>query len=251
KLVNFKRTVDELQGQKVLLLGGPAFADTLYPHVAFRPVLDIDMLLRPQDITPFSNFLGGSEFRPDLSLPGGKHPSGARRVLTDGRTQLLLYAEYLGVGRAAQEEGLFARALPMKVYGPSLFRLDLEDAILMLVLENARQGFEVPLLSFVDLRELLTGATSTGGPYSRPFDAQVLAARAREWKIERALYASVALVERLFPETAKRVEAAKPELRRATRELLERLVIQPVSQLGAMRHVRGADRLRRLLAGGA
>jgi hypothetical protein len=209
------------------------------------------MLVRAPDVDPFSNFLGGSEFRPDLSLPGGKHPSGARRVLSDGRTLLLLHAEYLGADRRAQEAAVFERAVPMKVYGPSLYRLELEDAILMLVLEIARQGFDVPFLSFVDLRELLTGATSTGGPYSRPFDANALLARAREWKIERALYASVAVVERLFPEAAKPAESAKPPLRRATRELLERLVIQPVSELGAMRHVRGADRLRRLLAGGA
>ena len=52
KLVNFKRTVDELEGRRILVLGGPAFADALYPHVAFRPVLDIEMLLRPEDVAP-------------------------------------------------------------------------------------------------------------------------------------------------------------------------------------------------------
>src|ERR1051326_8372446 len=87
KLVNFKRTVDELEGRKVLVLGGPAFAEALYPHVAFRPVLDIELLLAPEDVNPFAAFLGGSEFRPDLTLPGGRHPSGARKVLTDTRTQ--------------------------------------------------------------------------------------------------------------------------------------------------------------------
>lgn len=250
KLVNFKRSVDELEGRKVIVLGGPSFAESLYPHVAFRPVLDIELLLQPEDVTPFAAFLGNSEFRPDLALPGGKHPSGARKVLTDTRTQMLLFAELLGPGRKAQEAGLFERALPMKVYGPSLYRLDLEDAVLVLCLELARQGFEVPMLSFVDMRELLMGAPSMGGPYSRPCDAEALKRRASEWRIERALYASLAILERLFPETATVAEAAKPALRRGTRELLERLLIQPVTELGKMRVIKGSDRLRRLLAGG-
>jgi len=249
KLVNFKRTVDELEGRRIIVLGGPAFAEALYPHVAFRPVLDIEMLVAPDDVSPFANFLQAGEFRPDLTLPGGRHPSGARRVLTDGRTQLLLYAELLGPGRKEEEQGLFERAKPMKVYGPSMYRLELEDAILMVALDHARHGFEVPMLSFVDLRELLLGAPSTGGVYSRTPDFAALKARARAWKAERALYASVAVVERLFPETAAAAEAAKPELRRATRELLERVIVQPVSELGKMRLVKGADRLRRLLTG--
>src|SRR5689334_18135088 len=36
KLVSFKRAIDELEGRKLLLLGGASFAEGLYPHVAFR-----------------------------------------------------------------------------------------------------------------------------------------------------------------------------------------------------------------------
>ncbi len=45
KLVNFKRVVDDLEGRKVVLLGGASFAEALYPHIAFRPVIDIALLL--------------------------------------------------------------------------------------------------------------------------------------------------------------------------------------------------------------
>src|SRR5690348_14686047 len=45
KLVNFKRAVDELEGRRVVLLGAASYAESLYPHVAFRPVLDLDLLL--------------------------------------------------------------------------------------------------------------------------------------------------------------------------------------------------------------
>jgi hypothetical protein len=131
-----------------------------------------------------------------------------------------------------------------------MLRLTLEDAILALCLEQARQGYEVPMLSFVDLRELLNGAPSVTGAYSRPPDFELLKARAAAWRIERALFASASIAQRLFPHVDIAAEKAKPLLRAATRDLLERLIIAPVSQLGRTRVTRGADRFRRLLAGG-
>jgi hypothetical protein len=88
------------------------------------------------------------------------------------------------------------------------------------------------------------------GPYSRPPDFGLLKARAAAWKSERALFASASIVQRLFPEAAAAAEKAKPPLRSASRDLLDRLIISPVSQLGRTRVTRGADRLRRLLTGG-
>jgi hypothetical protein len=138
----------------------------------------------------------------------------------------------------------------MPVYGPSMFRPDLEDALLLVVLEHARQGYDVPYLSFVDLRELVLGAPSMGGVYSRPPDPRVLRERARAWRLERALFASLSIAARLFPEAEEVARAARPELRGGTRQLLERLVVEPLAQLGKMQRFRGTDRLRRLLTGG-
>lgn len=249
KLVNFKRSVDALEGRKVILFGGASFAESLYPHIAFRPVIDLQLLLRAPDVDGFANFLRTAEFRTAPQEQQGE--AGARRVLTDGRTNLLLYSGLLGEGRADAEAGLFDRALPMKVYGPSFFRLDLEDAILVACLEHAREGYQVPLIQFVDLRELLLGAPALGGPYSRPVDAGVLLARARELRLERALYASTAIVAALFPDAADAARRVQPRIPAATRALLDRALVQPVGTLGKTSRVRGAERLRRLLAGGA
>jgi hypothetical protein len=245
KLVNFKRAVDELEGRKLLLLGGASFADTLYPHVGFRPVLEISMLLRRMDVDGFAGYLAQHEFRPETEEP----THGAVKLLSDGRTPIFLYADVLGAARRAEVQGIFERARPMRMYGPSLFRPDLEDAVLLVCLEQARQGFQVPWLSFVDLRELVTGATSMGGVYSRPLDVAALLERAKAWKLERSLYTSLSIVTRLFPETAKGLAPALPPLRRATRELLDRLVVAPASEPGKMSQVRGSERLRRLLTG--
>ncbi len=243
KLVNFKRAVDGLTNARVALLGGISFIEALYPHAGFRPLLDIQLLAHPPALDAVLARLQEADFRLELN-------EGSTRVLSDGRTQIRVSAHLLPSARRAEDDALLARALPLPVYGPSMFRLELEDAILALSLEHAREGYEVPMLSFVDLRELLSGAPSVSGPYSRAPDFDLLKARAATWRIERALFTSVSIVQRLFPQVDVAVEKAKPPLRAATRDLLERLIIAPVSQLGRTRVTKGADRVRRLLAGG-
>ncbi len=247
KLVAFKRTVDELQGRKLLLLGAASHAEVLYPHIAFRPVPEVRLYLPEADLEPFTGFLRGQRFR----LLEGEVPEeeGVVRGLTDDHQILLLQTSLLGRGRAEAEAEVIARAQAVKVYGPSMFRPDLEDAILLACLDQARLGFQVPMVRFVDLRELVTGAQHVNTVYSRPPDLAVVKARAKAWKLDRALYASLRITARLFPETEEATRAAMPELRGATRALLDRLVVEPTVSLGGMRAVRGMDRLRRLLAG--
>lgn len=246
KMVNFKRAVDELEGHRILLLGGANFAEAVYPHVAFRPVLDIRLWVRPETVEPLQKVLSASHFKPDTRV---EDETGAHLVLSDGRTPIFIHTHLLGENRAADEGAFFERAMPMRVYGPSFFRPQLEDALLLAVLEQARAGFEVPTLTFVDVRELLLGAPSLGGPYSRPMDAERLLKRAHVLRLERALFTSLSIVRNLFPETKEAVEGALPSLRAPTRALLTRMVIAPTSNLGQMRSVRGASRLRQLLSG--
>lgn len=246
KLVQFKRTIDELEDCRVLLLGGACFVEALYPHVAFRPVLQIEMLLRREDLDRATAALSAGAFKP---TPGSSAASGSPRVLSDGRTELVLSCSMLGDKRVAAENAIFDRSLPMRVYGPSIFRPSLEDAILLVCLAHARSGYQVPMLSFVDLRELLLGAPSVSGPYSHPFDAVALKARAAEWRIERALFASASIVEKLFPAAAVAARQALPPLRAPSRRLLERGIVAPVADLGKTRVLRGAQRWTRLLVG--
>ena len=247
KLVNFKRSIDALEGRRIIAFGGASYAEALYPHVAFRPVLEIQMLVSRGDVDGLEGFLKQSHFR---AVPQMEAATGATRVLSDEHTELLLYADYLGAGFEKEEAALFERALLMRFYGPSIYRLTLEDALVLQCLEHAQLGYDVPLLSFVDLRELLTGAQHVSGNYSHPFDAVLVQARAKAWKAERALYASVSIVEKLFPETREAVARAKPPLRRGTRELLDRLVVTPLSDVSQTRTFQGSERLRRLLTGG-
>ncbi len=198
KAITFKNAVRPLEGRKVLLLSGVNFAEAVYPHVGFRPVPDIELLVRPEDVKPFSGFLSQGEYRPSFDTSDRR---GAASLLTDGRANVYVFTQLLGEARAREEAAVFERALPVKVYGPSVFRPDLEDAILLTVLDQARAGYEIPFVTFVDLRELVLGAPSLGGDYSRPFDPELLRVRARTWKLERAVWTSLEICRRLFPET--------------------------------------------------
>lgn len=249
KLVNFKQIVDELQGRKLLLLGGAAFSEALYPHIAFRPVLDVQILLRSSDLQGFSGFLTQHQFGADPDVESLAWELRAQKGLSDGRTPILLYSDILGPGLAEEEKGIFERALPMRFYGPSIFRPDLEDALLLQTLELGRRGFEVPALFFIDLREMLLGAPDMGGAYSRPCDTDLVRERAAKWKLERGLYTALAIVSKLFPETAEIASRAMPKLRGATRSLLDRTVVNPVSSISSMRPIKGVGRVRQLLAG--
>ncbi len=161
KLVTFKRAVDDLQGRRILMLGGATFADGLYPHVAFRPVLEIKLRVEASDMDPFAGFLKKAQYKP-LELDAAER-EGADRVLSDDHAPLFLYTELLGPRRRDEENAMLGRALPVKVYGPSVFRPDLEDAILLVCLEQARAGYVTPMISFVDLRELALGQSLDAG----------------------------------------------------------------------------------------
>ncbi len=242
KLVNFKRAVDELEGRRVVLLGAASFAESLYPHIAFRPVIDVRLFVPAADVEPFVAWLRRAEFKPSASPA----PPSGERQLSDGRTTLFVHGT---LTRAPQQDAeLLARALPMRVYGPSMLRLDLEDALLVQVLLMARAGFEVPMLEFLDLRELVLGAPSMGGDYSRQPKAELVLERAQSLTVERALFVAVSVVERLFPETAAAVARLKPSLPFPTREVLERLVVAPLCEVGRTQGFRGEDTLRQLLA---
>jgi hypothetical protein len=168
-------------------------------------------------------------------------------VLSDTRTTIFVHGAL--VHTPAEHAAILSRSLPMRAFGPSARRLDGEDALLVHCLLIARAGFDVPMLDFIDLRELVLGAPSMGGPYGRALDASVIATRAKAWKAERALWGALSVVERLWPETAAAVTPLKPELNLIVRETLERAVVRPAADIGRTEGLKGEEVVRSLLAG--
>ncbi|MFL5319584.1 MAG: nucleotidyltransferase family protein [Myxococcaceae bacterium] len=240
KLVNWKRCIDELEGRKLVILSGAAFAEALYPHVAFRPVVEIELLLRGADVAGFAGFMKPNHFN-EVDAAGR-----ADHILSDTRTELYVHTSLFGGPTSPVDEEVMSRALPMKHYGTSVFRPSHEDAILSVAVSHARAGYQVPMLSFLDLRELIRSAPFVSGPYSKPYDADLVKRRAKQWNVERALYASMAIIARLFPELEPFAAKLLPELKGTSRALVDKLIVTPVASLQT-RSMRGTDRLRKWL----
>src|SRR5262249_39996436 len=162
------------------------------------------------DLQPLAAYLEQAEFKTASTTQ-------TTRIVSDGRTQITLHGGLLGPGFEADDRTLLDRAVPFRALGPSMYRLTAEDALLASILDQARVGYSVPYITFVDLRELLLGAPSTQGAYSHPLDAQAVRERAARWRVERALYTSTRIVADLFPETRGIADSLIPRLRPATR----------------------------------
>jgi hypothetical protein len=187
-------------------------------------------------VQALAGFLKNNEFKP-ANAPEGE-PLNPELVVSDSRTSILLHGTLSG--DAAEDAGLLARAEPVKHYGPSMFRLQRADALLVQVLLGARAGFDVPFIEWVDLRELVLSGEN----------AQAIQARAKIWKLERALYAAMQVVSKLFPETATAAGALAPELPLPVRKVLDVSVVEPVSVIGRSRTSRSGEVLRALLSTG-
>jgi len=250
KLVNLKKALAECPDLPVLILDAAAFADSLYPHIAFRPMSELRVLVRPGDLQAVQRGFAEAGYPP----VDDADPLGAQAISTDGRTRIAIHTQLLtqlvGDARAAETQGVWDRALPSKAFGPRALRPSLEDALLCAVLLQARQGFDTPLVEAIDLREAARGAPELGGPYSRPPDPAALLSRARAFKLERGLWAAMARVAALFPGEAEAARALQPALRGSSQALLQKLVVDPSRDLRRTHAARGLPRLRRLLSGG-
>ena len=246
KLVNLKKLLAEAPTRRALLLDAAALADALYPHIAFRPLGELRILVQSADLAPFTEAFGRVGFRPR----GSVDPLGGQHVLSDDRTEIVLHTRLYPEARQSEEVRLWERAVPHRAYGENAVRPALEDALLSAVLLLARRGFDAPLLHLIDLRELVRGSPDLAGPYSRPADAGLVRERAAALKLERALWVAMEIVAGLFPEVAPRARELSPALRPATQALLRPAVIEPALDLRRTQTVRGASRMRVLLSGG-
>lgn len=246
KLVNLKTALAQAPGKPVLLLEAAAFADTLYPHVAFRPTHELRLLVHDHDLADVHRGFGAAGYGPTDE----GDPLGGQSVLSDGRTQIVLHTQLFGAKHRAAEAALWTRASKAMAYGRDALRPAMEDALLCAVLLQARAGFDCALLQTLDLRELVRGSPDLGGPYSRALDPHVVQERARLFRFDRALWAAMELVAALFPDLSEKARALQPPLRPASAALLRRWVVEPASRLHRTRAPRGLERLRTLLAGG-
>jgi len=225
-----------LRGLEVpaMVLGGAAYLDWLYPHLAFRPVGDLRLLVRGDDGGRFAERVGEAGFQLVETGPGG-HTA----TFDEGRLQLRIQ-EGLVAGRES-DLGAFERRIATPVLGPTLSRPAAEDALLFASAELAESGLYAPLLLYVDVRELLLQPE-----LGEPGAAAAVKHRAVEAGLGRALYGACAVAARYFPQVIERASALSPELGPVERSAVE-AVVQSASDPARLRVARGAEAAARML----
>ena len=243
KLVNLKKLLTEADTVPAVLLEAACYSDALYPHIAFRPVPEIRLLVRREDV-PVLVAAG----KP-LGMKPGPEESGAF-FLSDGRTKFLLHTQLFAAQSETLVDDILRRGMPAKAFGPMARRPSIEDALVTHLGLIAMGGFDVPLIDFVDLRELVLGSPSQGGTWSKPPDATLVKQRAEALGVSRALYAAMAVLAKFYPDVAAQAQAYAPELSLPVRALLEKLVVEPTLNLERAQVSRGGEQVRKLLTGG-
>ncbi len=226
KLVTLRGVLREAEGVPVVLLDAAAYVDWLYPHLAFRPVGDLRVAVKAEDAIRLA---GKAGLRPVRADHGGR-----TAIFSDGKIDLV-FQEGLFAGAPA-DAPLFERARPYRALGPGAARPSPEDALLSTVGEQALLGLLAPLVTYVDVRELLR----------LRLDAEYVLARAAALGLSRALHGATLLAAHFFPEVADAAAAVRPALGFAERVAVER-VVEAARDPARLRHLRGADVATRLV----
>jgi hypothetical protein len=227
KLVGLRGLLRAAPEVPVVVLDAVAYVDWLYPHLAFRPVIDLRIALRGEDGPRFAAAVAGQ-------MAARTEQDGRVAVFTDGRMTLTAQ-EGLWPGGPADAE-LFARSVAYRALGQSASRPSPEDALLATVADQALQGLLAPLVTFVDLRELLR----------LPLDAAYVRRRAQEAGLARGLRGAMLLVDRFFPEVEEAAARVRPDLSAPERVAVDR-VVEAAADPAQLRHLRGAETAARLV----
>ena len=228
KLVTLRGVLRAADDVPVVLLEGAAYVDWLYPHMAFRPVGALRVAMRGADGQRFAERTAGG-----LRLLRTEH-GGRTAVFSDGKVDLT-FQEGLFAG-AAEDPALYERAAPYRAFGPRAGRPSAEDALLSTVGEQALLGLLAPLVTYVDLRELLR----------LDLDRAYVRRRAEGLGLARALHGATLLAAHFFPEVADAAAALRPDLGLAERVAVEQ-VVATAKDPARLRHLRGADAAARLV----
>jgi hypothetical protein len=189
-------TALQAAGLQPIVLKGGALAGTVYPDPGQRPMVDLDLLVRPGEMEPAGAVLASIGFRLSGGLPTRmvafqQRFGGGLEYLRQGDfglTRIDLQHDLIGVDLcrdafAAEPEALWTAARPLPLdRGPDALQLSAVDTLIHLCLHPAlHHGYAVPLLGYVDI-DWLVAAEASAEFWPR------LAARAAQFRARIAVY---------------------------------------------------------------
>ena len=200
KLVNFKRSWTSWRAASCCCWAPPPSPRPSTPTWASGRCWTSRCCSKRVDVEGFSGYLCQHEFRPEKDERQRRDARAVRRAHRHlplrGRARR----------RAARGAAGHLRARPaLEGLRPVHLPAGLEDAVLLLC-----PGPRAARATRCRCCPSWTCASSSPAPrpwaacYSRPLDVAVLQERAQAWRLERALYTSLSIIARLFPETAER-----------------------------------------------
>lgn len=228
----------------MVLLKGAAVASTAYSDRSFRPMSDLDIWVRDNDMTGAVAQLRVLGFREEPNLP--HRPTALQRrssgelVFRHGHRGHglveLHYGAFPGwwIQRAAQpdSDGLWRRAEPMGP-GRHAFRLAAEDAVLQTAFHVVVNQFgQAPLRGMMDIAVLAR---------AHVIDWETVATRAAEWRLATATWLVLDTANRLIglPRCDAAIARLRPTL---ARRVALRAFVTPRALLSGRDFTRGTRR---------
>lgn len=239
-LQGLEAVAQALGDEPFIVFKGADYARRLYARPELRPMQDLDLLVPLARLTDACARLEQA----------GAVPRGRRRVAAHadssherpyvlGDVVVEVHQAFVQRSRHRVDyDGLWHRRLPWPEAGVRAARLEGTDALLAHALSLAKDEFSVPLVRYLDLRLLLAGAR-----------LDEAAARAREWRVVRALFGALHQASLLMPElrTPEHEALLRDLLPPRSRAFLERRVLPPLAEQGRVHVVSRARQLWRKL----
>jgi hypothetical protein len=197
-------------GIRVLLLKGAYLAEQVYGDIGLRPMVDLDLLVPPEEFQrslALLNAMGFTSERPFSDEADGALHFHAP-ALTKEEVAIELHWDLVVRSSPVQIDlpGLWGRARPITLKKGQAWTLAPEDLLLYLCVHAAYgHEFYAQLRSLVDIAEVVHH-------FTQAFDWDILIDTAGRWRAGRGVYLSLTLVKDLlgidFP--AEGLAALKP-----------------------------------------
>jgi len=184
---------------EVIVLKGASLLGSVYKNIAFRPMIDVDLLVRKQDLPRAKTILHDIGYRkPDfldqqsLEKFGGEiHLYKNGGVFLDIHTTLSQYERFEDILKIDSDEELWNKTRRFNNGEGEIRMLGPDHLLMHLCMHQALAHWFAGLFRFCDLRETILA-------YKEELDFEYIIKKARIYKINKILYFALSSVQELF-----------------------------------------------------
>jgi hypothetical protein len=188
------------RGKSVLVLKGAALAETVYQKHALRPMSDVDLLIKKEDLAEIEGLLRklgyvfyDQQRTREWYLDNHYHLVFRKQVSASFTSCLEIHwhLERPILPFPINIEGVWERAVVARVANVEVLVLSPEDLLLHLCLHTCRHKLTGGFRAFCDISETIR-------QYERDMDWEQVSTRATEWRIETFVYVVLLLTHELL-----------------------------------------------------